>query len=91
MPQSLLVGGNPAANDDPLSQLPLQLLDGATQEDPVDYCIKWDLTQPDNRYVRFTAKRDTDQDWVLLREWKPSSPEVAAYWNEPMRALISFW
>lgn len=64
---------------------------GATQKDPVRYCIEWDLTKPTGKYVRFTAKSVKHPDWVVLREWKPSSPEVAAFWNEPLRAIITFW
>jgi hypothetical protein len=45
----------------------------------------------DKKFVRFTAKSVTHPDWVVLREWHPSSPEVAAYWNEPLRAIITFW
>jgi hypothetical protein len=70
----------------------LQLLNGATQKDPIRYCIEWDLDVPaDKKVVRFTAKSVTHPDWVVLREWRPSSPEVAAYWNEPLRAIITFW
>ncbi|WIA13910.1 hypothetical protein OEZ85_002481 [Tetradesmus obliquus] len=68
------------------------LLNGATQKDPIRYCIEWDLGVPAaQKFVRFTAKSVSHPDWVVLREWKPSSPEVAAYWDEPLRAIITFW
>lgn len=69
----------------------LQLLNGATQKDPVRYCIEWDLLDQKDKFVRFTAKSVSHPDWVVLREWKPNSAEVNAFWNEPLRAIITFW
>lgn len=70
----------------------MQILKGATQKDPIRYCIEWDLTKPgQNKFVKFTAKSASMQDFVTLREWKPSSNEVAEFWNEPLRAIITFW
>ncbi|KAF8066204.1 ycf42 [Scenedesmus sp. PABB004] len=69
----------------------VSLLGGASQVDPIRYCIEWDLLARDAKFVRFTAKSTAHKDWVVLREWKPSSPEVNAFWSEPMRAIITFW
>eukprot|EP00775_Hariotina_reticulata_P006081 gene6081-6321_t len=68
-----------------------QTLLGATQHDPVRYCIDWDLRQPNNKFVKLIAKSKAHPAWVVLREWKPSSPEVASFWSEPLRAIFTFW
>lgn len=68
-----------------------QMLNGATQKDPVRYCIDWDLLPRHKKYVRFTAKAATSPKWATIREWVPPSEEVAKYWNEPLRAIFTFW
>jgi hypothetical protein len=70
----------------------LQGLLGASQRDPVQYCIEWDLYQPPTKKrVTFTARSLAHPAWVVLREWRPSSDEVGRFWNEPLRAIFTFW
>jgi hypothetical protein len=69
----------------------LQLLKGATQRDPVRYCIDWDLLPRHKKYVRFTAKGPKSPNWVTIREWAPPNAEVDKFWNEPLRAIFTFW
>lgn len=46
-----------------------QLLDGATQKDPVRYCIDWDFKPPEGakKSVNVTARAPTTGKWVTLR------------------------
>jgi hypothetical protein len=67
------------------------LLNDATQRDPVRYCIDWDLLPKHKKYVRFTAKGPKSPDWVTIREWTPPNAEVDKFWNEPLRAIFTFW
>lgn len=69
----------------------MQLLNGATQRDPVRYCIEWDTLPKHKKFVRFTAKGPKSPSWVTVREWTPPDAEVSKYWNEPLRAIFTFW
>lgn len=68
-----------------------QLLNGATQRDPIRYCIDWNLLPRQKKYVRFTAKGPKSPGFVTLREWTPPNAEVDKFWNEPLRAIFTFW
>lgn len=55
------------------------------------YCIDWNLQPKQKKYVRFSAKSAKTPTWVTIREWTPPNAEVDAYWNEPLRAIFTFW
>jgi hypothetical protein len=65
-----------------------QLL-GVTQRDPVRYTIDWELRPGMKKAVRFSAASGSKS--VLIREWTPPNAEVASFWNEPLRAIFTFW
>lgn len=64
---------------------------GGTQRDPIRYCIEWDLLPRHKKFVRFTASNTARPKWVTIREWVPPNAEVDAFWNEPLRAIFTFW
>lgn len=67
----------------------LKALLGVTQRDPVRYTIDWELRPGMKKAVRFSAASGSKS--VLIREWTPPNAEVASFWNEPLRAIFTFW
>jgi hypothetical protein len=43
------------------------------------------------KYVRFMAKTAKTPNWVTIRQWLPPNAEVDQFWNEPLRAIFTFW